>query len=249
MSSRLPLCVYVGAHRGAGVARVLAAAPDQAYRVVAFEPSPDALRHLEARFRSHPRIEIVPAAVVPDAQATPVVTLFRFTPDGGSDSLAPAVTQSVADTLAPAYPDGAAHFAPRGSLAVPAVDLPSELRRFGAERVGLDMLILDAQGVDLSIVRSLRSMLARGLIRRIVAEVDRDGLPHYTGFDPALRIGGNSLAEWREFMAGLPYEPDALVTDLETGTTFDPMTEAWPLSCGVPSIQCDIGWTATTYQP
>lgn len=175
--------IYVGAHRGWTLKAML----PRFDRAFAFEPQPDCLRELAATFAGARNLEILPA-VVSDRPGSAVFHVYGAT--GGSSSLG-AMTQASADVVIPLGADVAF----QGDLNVEGVFLPDFCRQRGIEAI--DMLVTDAQGMDLTILKTMRPFLERRALRAIQAEVDKDGLPAYRGLE-------NSRSAWIEFFRSFP---------------------------------------------
>lgn len=193
--------LYIGAHKGNGLAAELTARGDRYDRAIAVEASPLCAAELRDRFGPAPwhhngraiAVEIVHAAAVgrPGEQ---VVRLNLYGTAHGSASLG-TITPATVERLAPFWEHG--YFDLRGVAHVPAVYLPDLLRARGIDALGA--LVTDAQGADLAIAKTLAPMLAAGRVLRLQAEVDHPDRPHYDG------LPTNSLAAWRAFMADKPY--------------------------------------------
>lgn len=66
----------------------------------------------------------------------------------------------------------------------------------------LDKLMIDAQGADLTILRTVEYWLREGRIRQIVVECDGDGFQHYEG------LGSNCESDLLALMANYPYRAE-----------------------------------------
>jgi hypothetical protein len=201
--------LYVGGHRGDGVASHIEMFPDAHWYV--YEPASENVAELANRFRNHPRVMICPNAVVPDRSKVKQARLHHFGYQHGSDSLAQEVSeQSRAVLESTKYPRG--HFSLRGFENVITTDLPNEIAMIAhnasrlQQRFRIVALITDCQGLDLSIVKSVRQWLVNGEIEHMQCEVDHDYVPHYTGWPEEFGEVTNAVSAWREFFRGLPYE-------------------------------------------
>ena len=67
----------------------------------------------------------------------------------------------------------------QGSISVDVINLYEWLKRKSITVI--DRLIIDAQGMDLAILKTLEPMLKTGSIKRVTAEADGVGFRHYDG--------------------------------------------------------------------
>jgi FkbM family methyltransferase len=175
----LRVVIDVGANRGEWTAHLLRAAP-AVERVICYEPACAALELLKRRFRSDGRVEIVAAAV---ADAADERVLFEE-PDAGETS-----------SLVDSHTSGLAHPRP-----VRVVTLDDELGRLGIEHV--DLLKIDAEGMDLHVLRGAERMLRNGQIA--VAQFE---------YGAAWAAAGSTLHAAFQMLRQLGYEVLALLPD------------------------------------
>lgn len=83
----------------------------------------------------------------------------------------------------------------KDSIPVQVVDLQKMLVILGVDRI--DNLIIDAQGYDLDILKTLQPLLAKNAIKHIECEADAEGFQHYADRD-------NSEDSFRLFMSRFP---------------------------------------------
>ena len=175
--------VYVGANIGQGV-ESLRGTYD---RIICFEPCPEAFATLTERFGSDDGVELVEAACGQSAYRAP---LHIYGEVGMCSSLG-----VMAGGASERYPDW--DLSAGGTAYVDVVHLGDWLAILGIDRV--DMLIIDAQGMDLAILDTVRPMLERGAIGKVQCEVFADGFTHYDG------LPDNSKKAHRAFFSELPY--------------------------------------------
>ncbi len=84
----------------------------------------------------------------------------------------------------------------RGVIQVRTVNLPSLLESIGINE--LESLVTDAQGMDLTILKTMSNWLADGRIKYIQCEADGDGKRMYDG------VPNNSTEGFAELMANYP---------------------------------------------
>ena len=83
----------------------------------------------------------------------------------------------------------------RGEVEVPVINLFNFLQYVGVHEI--ETLLIDAQGLDLTILKTLRPYLERRAIARIIHETDADGLRLYDD------IPGNTIGESIEFFQSI----------------------------------------------
>jgi FkbM family methyltransferase len=141
--------VDVGAHAGDWSAALLELAPEA--RGVMFEPSPVLSDHLRARFAGEVQVEVVQAAVA-DASGT-----AQFYDEGSAGQTSSLVAGASA----------------RGAVEreVEVVTLDEALAARGIDEV--ELLKVDAEGVDLAVMRGARRLLERAAVGVVQFEYDR----------------------------------------------------------------------------
>jgi len=152
-----------------------------------FEPLPEAADKLRSMFVHRAGVFVIEAA----CGSTEGVCTFHQYNHGLSSSLF-EVTPEARERFCHADLSG------DGSVNVRTVHLGKWLDR---EQVGyIDTLILDAQGSDLAILKTIGSRLAIGGVGVIRTEADDCGFRHYDG-------PGNSLDEQIKFLSPFGYQP------------------------------------------
>jgi FkbM family methyltransferase len=188
--------VYCGAHAGNSLMNIAHSFD----RVFAFEPNPTLAEQVRQRLLSHRNAELVEAAV---ASLEGEATLRLYGHDGGSSSLA-VMNPEMRKTLDPHWAPG--HLDEHGQVKVRTVYLPDFLRERGVEYI--DSLVLDVQGYDLAVLRTMHEWLREARIGILQVEIDHDDVSHYKGAPP------NGYTEMMRFMKDMPYRktqgPDAL---------------------------------------
>jgi FkbM family methyltransferase len=91
----------------------------------------------------------------------------------------------------------------QNQIEVDVINLCKFMTMAGVERI--ETLLIDAQGMDLAVLKTMRPYLERRAIRRIIHEIDGDGFKHYDG------LPDNSLAGAMDFMNEVGgYQPRVL---------------------------------------
>lgn len=189
--------VYIGAHRGNGLAAELSRNGARYDRAIAFEPHPGAFAELSQRFRERVFhhdgrpivIELHEEAAIVERNIDRVKLNLYGGDAGGSSSLG-AMNAAARARIESHWPSG--FLERKGTIWVRARNVAEWLLETGVHHISA--LVLDVQGMDLAIAKTFTPWLMAGRIGELQAEVDQDGLPHYEG------LPDNSLAAWREFM-------------------------------------------------
>jgi FkbM family methyltransferase len=149
--------VYIGAHRGTSLGSLF-----RRYRTCyAFEPNPQLFRSLQERFGRHPNVRLINAAV---AERDGEVQLNVSSNDGASSSLGHF------DKNFEAYKDG--NIKVVGQITVQSVNLMNFLRAEGVDQI--DDYVSDIQGMDLTVLKTLKPMISARKIGTITCEVAKD---------------------------------------------------------------------------
>jgi FkbM family methyltransferase len=161
-----------------------------------FEPLPEAAAWLrEANKGSEHYIHIIEAACG-EVEGESVLTVYNKR--GESSSLGKCSRQAEAVF---AGVDWTEH----RQIDVKVVNLCKFMEHVKCERI--ETLMIDAQGMDLAILKTMRPYLEARLVNRIIHEIDADGFNHYVGvpdnsFSSACafmnEVGGYTLKEMPE---------------------------------------------------
>lgn len=176
--------VFVGANRAS---EKLVRMVDRHSRSYLFEPLPDIAESLRAAFHGRDEVTVIEAAC---GQQCEKRKLHRYNQNGESSSFG-VVTQQAKD----AWP--AVDWSETQEIEVHVFNLYDWW--YSCEIGPIDTLVIDAQGMDLTILRSVKPLLELGQIKRIQAEADGNGFQHYSG------LPKNSVSDFEEFMAAFPW--------------------------------------------
>lgn len=174
--------VIVGPNRGDYKIARLCAQHTEAWLI---EPMPDAV----AWHRMHNQcdnVHVVQAAcgVTPGRS---VMTLYN----GGLSSSLGRCTAQAREVFSDYDLD------PQGTIEVDVINLAEYLESQGV--TAIRTLMIDAQGMDLGILGTMRQWLAERRIKTIICEVDHDCFRHYDDTPP------NNRSAFMEFMAQYPW--------------------------------------------
>lgn len=189
MSERVFVCV--GPNRGDLTMLQLLQGHDRFYM---FEPLPEAAEYLRHHNQHASDIFHVVQAACGDIEGKATLTVYNQ--DGVSSSLGTCTEQArqmyaQADLL------------PQQQIEVDVINLCSFMQWVGVKQI--ETLMIDAQGMDLAILKTMRPYLERRAIRRVIHEIDGDGFKHYDG------LPDNSLAGALAFMNDVGgYQPTIL---------------------------------------
>lgn len=195
--------VYVGANHGVSLAKMMAS---QSFdKVYAFEPVPSLAAALRDAFRGRPEVEIVEAACSDR--------------DGMAEfNLSSNHHQSA--SLGTLKPNSVSHVWHTGATKVRTVNLGSFLKARGVERI--DVYVSDAQGMDLTILRTLTEFLAQQRVGQIQAEVTKDQHGNmYDGLPP------NNMSAFRELLEPHGYELVGTGWEVLEPGVFDEVPDTW----------------------
>jgi len=179
LAQELRIAIDVGANRGEWTTHLLEAAP-AAERVICYEPASAAIEILSGRFSSDRRVEIVAAAVADEAGERD----FFEEPDAGETS-----------SLVSSHANGLSY-----KRQVRVVTIDDEIDRLGLEHV--DLLKIDAEGMDLHVLRGAQQALRTQRIR--VAQFE---------YGPAWMPASSTLLAAFQMLRGHGYEVLALLPD------------------------------------
>lgn len=154
-------------------------------RSILIEPLPEVAEALKARF---PDATVMMEACGTTTAAAP---FHRYNQGGMSSSLGVMTEQA-------RMAFGHADLSDAGSLTVNVRPLPDLLKSLSVEHI--DTLIIDAQGMDLAILETMREWLEAGKVTIVQAEADADDFRHYDG------LPDNSRHMHREFMKSCGYD-------------------------------------------
>jgi FkbM family methyltransferase len=84
----------------------------------------------------------------------------------------------------------------QGVIDVNVVNLYEYFTQRGID--GLETLLTDAQGMDLTILKTVTPWLQQGKLRTIICEADQEGFSHYDGLPP------NNTSDFHAFMSQFP---------------------------------------------
>lgn len=90
----------------------------------------------------------------------------------------------------------------QGQIEVDVINLCKFMQMANVREI--ETLMVDAQGMDLAILKTMRPYFERRAVRRVIHEVDGDGFRHYDG------TPDNSLCGAMEYMGSLGYRPQVL---------------------------------------
>jgi len=183
--ARRGTCVFVGANVGGETIQKLI---DRHEHTILFEPQPFAAEKLRETYAKNERVEIVEAAV---GESNCGKTLTIYNELGLSSSLGTMTQEAV--ELYSEY-----DLSERGRVDVEVVNLFDWLFERYIEEI--ETLIIDAQGMDLTILKTLEPLITAGKIQHIEAEADGEGFTHYSG------LPSNSEADQREYMSQFGYD-------------------------------------------
>lgn len=178
MSERVFVCV--GPNRGDRAMLELMQGHDRFYL---FEPLPDAAEYLRKHNAHLSDIFHVVQAACGEVEGTQKLTVYNHC--GVSSSLGVCTEQA-----RQMYPQ--ADLTARESIDVQVINLCSFLEWAGVQRV--ETLMTDAQGMDLTILKTMRPFFERRSVRRVIHEIDVDGFKHYSG------LPDNSLSGAVQYM-------------------------------------------------
>jgi FkbM family methyltransferase len=156
-------------------------------RIVIFEPLPDAAAALRHHYKSEPKVIVVQAACGVEYSFEE----FRIYNEAGLSSSLGTMTEDARDMWRQ-Y-----DLSDRGSIVVMVVNLLDTLYALGI--CSIDCLVIDAQGMDFTILKTVAPMITIGSFKYIQLEADGPGFRHYTGTPDN---GEKSILEW---MAQFPH--------------------------------------------
>lgn len=152
-------------------------------RFYMFEPLPEAADYLRRKNAHMTDIFHVVQAACGEADGMRTLTVYNH--DGVSSSLGVCTEQA-----RQMYPQ--ADLCQKEQLEVHVVNLCSFLEWAGVKQI--ETLMIDAQGMDLAILKTMRPFFERRAVRRVIHEIDVDGFRHYDG------LPDNSLSGAVQYM-------------------------------------------------
>jgi FkbM family methyltransferase len=155
-------------------------------RTLIFEPLPAAAKECRERYRKNPAVMVIEAAC---GEAFHRAPLTVYNESGLSSSLGKMTQQAAA--LYDKF-----DLTERGTIEVQVVILGLILDLLGVRSV--DFLMIDAQGMDFAILKTLEPMISSNAIGHIQLESDGGGFRHYEG------LPDNSESAVIEWMAKHP---------------------------------------------
>lgn len=160
-------CVIVGQnYPDAGLQRILG----EYHRVVIFEPIPDAAKACREACGALPGVTVFEAAC---GEMFCNATFNLYNAQGLSSSLG-EMTPDAADLYGHQY-----DLSLRGKIDVQILHLGFMLQLMGVEVI--DFLLIDAQGMDFTILKTVEPWLAESRVKLIQLEADGNGFRHYDG--------------------------------------------------------------------
>lgn len=152
-------------------------------RFFMFEPLPDAAQYLREQNTKAAAFFHVIQAACGDTEGKATLTVYNH--NGVSSSLGKC-TQQAREMYS------GVNLLEQDTLEVDVINLCKFMTLAGVHQI--ETLLIDAQGMDLAILKTMRPYLERRAIRRIIHEIDGDGFRHYDG------LPDNSLAGALAFM-------------------------------------------------
>ena len=172
-------------------------------RTIMFEPLPDACEFMRSQInQGGERVRIVQAAC---GQFDGTSVLNQYNTHGVSSSLGTCTKQST--ELYERFDLNCT-----GQLEVPVVNLAAFCARAGIYHI--DTLMTDAQGMDLTIMKTMSKWLRESLISKIQCEADGDGYCMYDGLPNNSESGFDMLfSEFPQYIKSrlpnrVPWNPD-----------------------------------------
>jgi FkbM family methyltransferase len=138
-------------------------------RIVIFEPLPDAAAALRQHYRSEPKVIVMQAACGTESG----IAAFHLYNEAGVSSSLGTMTEDARDKWRQ-Y-----DLSSQGTIVVSVVNLREVLRMLGIYQA--NCLVIDAQGMDFTILKTVEPMIASGAVKYIQLEADGPGFRHYTG--------------------------------------------------------------------
>jgi FkbM family methyltransferase len=164
--------IYCGGHVGGSLQSLV----DHFDASDVFEANPDLVTTLRSRFAqqiSTGKLRVHHAAV---GEVDGVVPFRVYGHDGGSGSLG-VINPDAVSVVAHRWPRR--HFDLHETVDVPCVNLHRWCSNENIEHI--DLLVLDVQGMDVTVLETMEPLFSTGRVQRVQLEVDTDELPHYKG--------------------------------------------------------------------
>ncbi len=178
------MLIFVGANATPDVLRAV----ERYSKSVLFEPLPDVCKRLQDMVAGH-NCEVVCAAV---SDLTGKAKFHRYNVNGLSSSLGTVTSQAV--EMFPKFDLGL-----QETIEVETVNLYDWIQSRGITFI--QRLVIDAQGMDLRILKTIEPLLRRKVISEVKTEADGGGFQHYAG------LGSNSIIDQVAFMRSVGYYP------------------------------------------
>ena len=178
--------IYCGAHVGSSLSKMVAGFD----MIDVFEANKDLAARLQMRFSSEVssgKMRIHNKAVGVEKGS---MTFHVYGHDGGSGSVGEMNPEAV-KVIGHCWPKG--HLDLHGEYNVEVVNLCDFCFEAGIDFI--DVLVLDVQGMDVSVLETMEPYLVTGSISKIQLEVDSDTTSHYLG------TPDNSISRVQKFMA------------------------------------------------
>ena len=156
-------------------------------RVIIFEPLPEAAIACRSACDEIPGV-IVFEAACGDSFGSAAFNLYNIA--GLSSSLGTMSADAV-ELYSPDY-----DLSLRGTIEVQVLHLGFILQIIGVHVI--DLLFIDAQGMDFTILKTVESWLSESRVKRVQMEADGEGFQHYSG------LPDNSEGAIREWMKRFP---------------------------------------------
>jgi FkbM family methyltransferase len=155
---------------------------EQCPRVIIFEPLPEAADACRQTCAAIPGVFVIQAAC---GKFFGNSKLNIYNTNGLSSSLG-----EISADAEQVY-GGRYDLSSRGTIAVQVVHLGFMLRMFGVDFI--DLLLIDAQGMDFTILKTVEQWIAESRIGTIQLEADGNGFRHYSGLPDN---SDESINEW-----------------------------------------------------
>ena len=175
-------------------------------KTVLFEPLPDACEFMAEQVRDCPGVTIIQAACGLENEKA---NFNVYNENGASSSLGTCTSE--AQSLYDGY-----DLSRQAVIEVNVINLGDWLTRNGIERI--DTLVTDAQGMDLTIAKTIESWFSRSLVGTAQFESDGGGFRMYDGLPDNSEEGFDAFfAEYPQYQKSklpdrVPWNPDLVWT-------------------------------------
>jgi len=178
--------VYVGMHRGDGFERLFR----RFERSIGIEANPELFRALQRRYRRYPYVALYNVAAAAEAGHA----RFNISSNDGKSS-------SLGEFRADWTQRKTGQVRMDGSIRVPCVNLYEFLQEQGIRHI--DYYLSDIQGMDLTVLKTLRPLIEQRAIGRIQCEVAKDAYGNvYAGLETNGQSGFEELLGKHYELAG-----------------------------------------------